>query len=102
MANLTSIIKQYRDLKSKHPDAVLLFRVGDFYKAYEEDADVVGKVCSVNVERKEATHIKVAKFVYHSLDIYLPKLIRAGHRIAICDQLEAPKRGVGTENKNIR
>ena len=84
------IFKQFCDLKKKHPDALLLFRCGDSYKCYEEDAIKAAEIlCLTDIV--EDDKITVASFPYHALDSYLPRLIRAGHRIAICDQLEAPK-----------
>ena len=76
-------------LKAKHPDAVLLFRVGDFYESYEEDAEVVAKELGITLTKKGNT--KMANFPHHALDTYLPKLIQAGKRVALCDQQEDPK-----------
>ncbi len=84
------IFKQFCDLKKKHPDALLLFRCGDSYKCYEEDAIKAAEILRLT-DIVEDDKITVASFPYHALDSYLPRLIRAGHRIAICDQLEAPK-----------
>ncbi|MBR6128885.1 MAG: hypothetical protein IKQ07_04540 [Bacteroidaceae bacterium] len=86
----TPIMKQYHDLKAKHPDALMLFRCGDFYEAYEEDAKVCAKVLNIVLTQSNAG-FEMAGFPYHALDTYLPKLIRAKHRVAICDQLEDPK-----------
>jgi DNA mismatch repair protein MutS len=90
----TPLIKQYFEMKSKHPDAVLLFRVGDFYEAYGQDALDVVEILSIVLTRKSngpAGPIEMAGFPHHALDTYLPKLVRAGRRVAICDQLEDPK-----------
>ena len=84
------IFKQFCDLKKKHPDALLLFRCGDSYKCYEEDAIKAAEILRLT-DIVEEDKITVASFPYHALDTYLPRLIRAGHRIAICDQLETPK-----------
>jgi len=84
------IFKQFCELKKKHPEALLLFRTGDFYECYQEDAVTAAAVLALTYI-KDDDDIMVAAFPYHALDTYLPKLIRAGHRIAICDQLEAPK-----------
>ncbi len=84
------IFKQFCDLKKNHPDALLLFRCGDSYKCYEEDAIKAAEILRLT-DIVEEDKITVASFPYHALDSYLPRLIRAGHRIAICDQLEAPK-----------
>lgn len=78
-------------MKEKHPDAVLLFRVGDFYECYEEDAITASAVLALTTIKNTDDDITVAGFPHHALDTYLPKLIRAGLRVAICDQLEAPK-----------
>ena len=81
--------KQFDEMKAKHPDTVLLFRVGDFYESYEEDAEIVAKELGITLTKKGNT--KMAGFPHHSLDNYLPKLVRAGKRVAMCDQLEDPK-----------
>ena len=91
---LTPMMKQFLDLKAKHPDAVLLFRCGDFYETYSTDAVIASEILGITLTKrangKEKT-IEMAGFPYHALDTYLPKLIRAGKRVAICDQLEDPK-----------
>ena len=87
--DLSPMMKQFQELKAKHPGATILFRCGDFYEAYQEDAEVVSKTLGITLANKE--DIKVAGFPFHSLDTYLPRLIRAGLRVAICDQLENPK-----------
>lgn len=91
---LTPMMKQFLDLKAKHPDAVMLFRCGDFYETYSTDAIVASEILGITLTKrangKEKT-IEMAGFPYHALDTYLPKLIRAGKRVAICDQLEDPK-----------
>ena len=88
---MTAIEKQFHDLKAKHPDAVLLFRCGDFYECREEDAEKVSKILGIILSRHTASQQLFCGFPYHALDTYLPKLIRAGLRVAICDQLEDPK-----------
>lgn len=92
---LTPMMKQFRDLKAKHPDALLLFRCGDFYETYLDDAVTAAQVLGITLTRrnnnKPGTAIEMAGFPYHALDTYLPRLIRAGFRVAICDQLEDPK-----------
>ena len=91
---LTPMMKQFLDLKAKHPDAVMLFRCGDFYETYSTDAVVASEILGITLTKrangKDKT-IEMAGFPYHALDTYLPKLIRAGKRVAICDQLEDPK-----------
>lgn len=81
--------KQFEQMKAKYHDTVLLFRVGDFYESYEEDAEIVAKELGITLTKKGNT--KMAGFPHHSLDNYLPKLVRAGKRVAMCDQLEDPK-----------
>lgn len=89
----TSIQKQFEELKSKHPDAILLFRCGDFYEAMNEDAKPVADTLGITLTvRKDG--MKIAGFPYHALDTYLPKLIRSGHRVAICDELEDNKHSI--------
>lgn len=88
---LSPMMKQFHNLKGKHKEAVLLFRCGDFYETYEEDAEVCARVLGITLTKSVKTGTKMAGFPYHALDTYLPKLIRAGHRVAICDQLEDPK-----------
>ena len=86
---MANVLKTYRDLKSKHPDALLLFRCGDFYETYEQDAKVVSEVLGITLTFRDlGEHIDMAGFPHHALDTYLPKIIRAGHRVAICDMPE--------------
>src|SRR5688572_17580698 len=90
----TPLMKQYNAIKAKYPDALLLFRVGDFYETFGEDAVKTANILGIVLTKKangSATYIELAGFPYHSLDSYLPKLVRAGQRVAICDQLEDPK-----------
>jgi len=90
----TPLMKQYFSIKAKYPDAVLLFRVGDFYETFGEDAVRTSKILGIVLTRRangSATFVELAGFPYHSLDSYLPKLVRSGLRVAICDQLEDPK-----------
>ena len=95
MADITPMMKQFFDLKAKHPDAILLFRCGDFYETYAEDAveaaDILGITLTKRNNGRENESTAMAVFPYHALDTYLPKLVRAGRRVAICDQLEDPK-----------
>ena len=87
-------MKQYFELKEKHPDAVMLFRCGDFYETYSEDAITAANILGITLTKRangQAKHVEMAGFPFHALDTYLPKLIRAGKRVAICDQLEDPK-----------
>jgi len=90
----TPLMQQYNSIKAKYPDAMLLFRVGDFYETFGEDAIKASKILGIVLTRRangSATFIELAGFPHHSLDTYLPKLVRAGQRVAICDQLEDPK-----------
>lgn len=86
----TPMMKQYREIKANHPERLLLFRCGDFYEAYEEDAEKCAKVLGITLTNNKAGY-KMAGFPHHALDSYLPKLIRANYKVAICDQLEDPK-----------
>lgn len=94
---LSPVLKHFYDLKAKHPDALLLFRTGDFYETYSKDAETASKILGITLTKssktqdKEGKPLALAGFPYHALDSYLPKLIRAGQRVAICDQIEAPK-----------
>ena len=90
----TPLMKQYFEIKSKHPDAILLFRVGDFYETFSEDAVAASEILGITLTRRAngaAQFVELAGFPHHALDTYLPKLVRAGRRVAICDQLEDPK-----------
>ncbi|WP_321439130.1 DNA mismatch repair protein MutS [uncultured Bacteroides sp.] len=97
MANdivLTPMMKQFLDLKAKHPDAVMLFRCGDFYETYSTDAVIASEILGITLTKRangQGKSVEMAGFPHHALDTYLPKLIRAGKRVAICDQLEDPK-----------
>lgn len=91
---LTPMMKQFLDLKAKHPDAVMLFRCGDFYETYSTDAIIAAEILGITLTKRangKGKTIEMAGFPHHALDTYLPKLIRAGKRVAICDQLEDPK-----------
>ena len=90
----TPLMKQYYNVKAKHPDAILLFRVGDFYETFGEDAIKASEILGITLTRRangSASFVELAGFPYHALDTYLPKLVRAGQRVAICEQLEDPK-----------
>lgn len=90
----TPMMKQYIEIKTKHPDAILLFRVGDFYETFSDDAIVAAEILGITLTRRAngtAQFVELAGFPHHALDTYLPKLVRAGKRVAICDQLEDPK-----------
>lgn len=100
----TPLMKQYNAIKAKHPGALLLFRVGDFYETFGEDAVKASKVLDIVLTKRangSASHIELAGFPHHSLDNYLPKLVRAGNRVAICDQLEDPKSVKGIVKRGV-
>lgn len=97
-------MKQYNAIKAKHPGALLLFRVGDFYETFGEDAISASKILDIVLTKRangSASHIELAGFPHHSLDTYLPKLVRAGNRVAICDQLEDPKTVKGIVKRGV-
>lgn len=90
----TPLMTQYAEMKKKHPDAILLFRVGDFYETFSEDAVAASEILGITLTRRangKAAYVELAGFPHHALDTYLPKLVRAGKRVAICEQLEDPK-----------
>ena len=90
----TPLMSQYVEMKKKHPDAVLLFRVGDFYETFSDDAITASEILGITLTRRangKAAYVELAGFPHHALDSYLPKLVRAGKRVAICEQLEDPK-----------
>ncbi|MCM1475895.1 MAG: DNA mismatch repair protein MutS [Muribaculaceae bacterium] len=90
----TPLMKQYIEMKKKHPDAILLFRVGDFYETFSDDAIAASEILGITLTRRangKAASVELAGFPHHALDSYLPKLVRAGRRVAICEQLEDPK-----------
>lgn len=98
------LLKQYRDMKKKHPDAILMFRVGDFYEIFGKDAVQASEVLGITLTRRQSgidSRIELAGFPHHALDTYLPKLVRAGHRVAICEQLEDPKLKRTTQQKVV-
>lgn len=100
----TPLMKQYNAIKAKHPGALLLFRVGDFYETFGEDAVRASKTLDIVLTKRangSASHIELAGFPHHSLDTYLPKLVRAGNRVAICDQLEDPKSVKGIVKRGV-
>ena len=88
-ATETPLMKQYYEVKHKHPDAILLFRVGDFYETFGDDAVVASKILGITLTQRAGAPL--AGVPYHAIDTYLPRLVRAGQRVAICEQLEDPK-----------
>ncbi len=100
----TPLMKQYNAIKAQYPGALLLFRVGDFYETFCEDAIIASKVLDIVLTKRangSASHIELAGFPHHALDAYLPRLVRAGHRVAICDQLEDPKSVKGIVKRGV-
>ena len=100
----TPLMQQYQEMKKKHPDAVLLFRVGDFYEIFGKDAVVASEILGITLTRRQTgidSRIELAGFPHHALDTYLPKLVRAGKRVAICEQLEDPKLKKTTKQKVV-
>src|SRR5882757_7514392 len=100
----TPLMKQYNVIKAKYPGALLLFRVGDFYETFGQDAVEASKVLDIVLTKRgngSASETELAGFPHHALDTYLPKLVRAGHRVAICDQLEDPKTVKGIVKRGV-
>jgi DNA mismatch repair protein MutS len=99
----TPLMKQYKAIKVKYPGALLLFRVGDFYETFGEDAITASRILNITLTKRAngaASEVALAGFPFHALDTYLPKLVRAGQRVAICDQLEDPKAGYSKKRCN--
>src|SRR3990170_8638878 len=100
----TPLMKQYNAIKARYPGALLLFRVGDFYETFGQDAISASKVLDIVLTKRgngSSSEIELAGFPHHALDTYLPKLVRAGHRVAICDQLEDPKMVKGIVKRGV-
>lgn len=100
----TPLMKQHKDIKAKYPDAILLFRVGDFYETFGEDAHIASRVLGITLTKRSngsASSVDLAGFPHHSLDTYLHKLVKAGYRVAICDQLEDPKLTKGIVKRGV-
>ena len=100
----TPLMKQYYSIKAVHPDAILLFRVGDFYETFGEDAIRASGILGITLTRRAngaASYVELAGFPYHAIDTYLPKLVRAGERVAICEQLEDPKLVKGLVKRGV-
>lgn len=95
-------IKQFQDFKAKHPDALFLFRCGDCYESYGEDAEKAAKALGLTVTKDSKDGTRMAGFPFHAIDTYLPKLIRAGHRVAICDPLEDPKQNKQLAKQTVK
>ncbi len=100
----TPLMQQHRAIKQRYPDAVLLFRVGDFYETFGEDAVIASQVLGITLTKRNngaAFSSELAGFPHHALDTYLHKLVRAGYRVAICDQLEDPKAAKGIVKRGV-
>src|SRR5512139_1578651 len=90
----TPLMRQYSQVKAKYPDTILLFRMGDFFETFEEDAKVASRVLGITLTRRgngAAGEVPLAGFPHHALDAYLPKLVKAGYRVAVCEQMEDPR-----------
>lgn len=104
MQNETPLMRQYRKIKEKYPETVLLFRMGDFFETFEDDAVIASKVLGITLTRRSngaASEVPLAGFPHHAIDNYLPKLVRAGYRVAICEQLEDPKFAKGIVKRDV-
>jgi DNA mismatch repair protein MutS len=100
----TPLMRQYRQIKQQYPDTIVLFRLGDFYETFEEDAAITARVCGIALTRRNngaAGDVPMAGFPYHQLDTYLPRLVRAGYRVAVCEQLEDPKFARGIVRRGV-
>jgi DNA mismatch repair protein MutS len=100
----TPMMQQHRAIKQKYPDAILLFRVGDFYETFGEDAIIASKVLGITLTKRNngaASSSDLAGFPHHALETYLHKLVKAGYRVAICDQLEDPKAAKGIVKRGV-
>ncbi len=100
----TPMMQQHNAIKAKYPDAILLFRVGDFYETFGGDAIIASKVLGITLTKRNngsASENELAGFPYHALDTYLHKLVKAGYRVAICDQLEDPKAAKGIVKRGV-
>ena len=100
----TPLMRQYHQIKEKYPDTILLFRLGDFYETFEEDAGITAKVCGITLTKRgngAEEDTPLAGFPHHQLDNYIPKLVRAGYRVAVCEQLEDPKMARGIVKRDV-
>src|SRR5574339_624988 len=100
----TPLMKQHAAIKSKYPDAILLFRVGDFYETFGQDAIIASRILGITLTKRNngaAASAELAGFPHHALDTYLHKLVKAGYRVAICDQLEDPKLAKGMVKRGV-
>ncbi len=100
----TPLMAQYFKIKEANPDTILLFRVGDFFETFEEDAKTASKVLGITLTKRAngaASHVALAGFPHHAIDTYLPKLVRAGYRVAVCEQMENPKFAKGIVKREV-
>ncbi len=100
----TPLMAQYFKIKEANPDTILLFRVGDFFETFEEDAKTASKVLGITLTKRAngaASHVALAGFPHHAIDTYLPKLVRAGYRVAVCEQTENPKFAKGIVKREV-
>lgn len=100
----TPLIKQYLQIKSKYPDYILLYRIGDFYETFFEDAEITSKVCNIILTKRNngaAGDVPLAGFPFHQLDNYLPKIVNAGYKVAVCEQVEDPKKAKGIVRREV-
>src|SRR5437867_1164627 len=100
----TPLMKQYARMKAKYPETILLFRLGDFYETFEEDAKITAKILGITLTKRgngSAGDIPLAGFPHHALETYMPKLLKAGYRVAVCEQLEDPKFAKGIVKRDV-
>ncbi|MFN5876580.1 MAG: DNA mismatch repair protein MutS, partial [Ignavibacteria bacterium] len=100
----TPLMRQYNQIKERHPDTVLLFRLGDFYETFGDDAVIAARSCGITLTKRNngsAGEMPLAGFPHHQLDNYLPKLVAAGYRVAVCEQLEDPKTAKGIVKRDV-
>jgi DNA mismatch repair protein MutS len=100
----TPLMRQYQQVKAKYPDTILLFRMGDFFETFEEDARTTSRVLGITLTRRgngAAGEVPLAGFPHHALETYLPKLLKAGYRVAVCEQLEDPKDAKGIVKRDV-
>ena len=100
----TPLMRQYLEVKSQHPESIVLFRMGDFFETFNEDAKITAKILGIVLTKRAngaASDVPLAGFPHHVLDNYLPKLVNAGHRVAICEQVEDPKLAKGIVRREV-
>lgn len=102
--SVTPLMAQYAKIKENYPDTILLFRMGDFFETFEEDAKTASKVLGITLTKRAngaAGEVPLAGFPHHAIDTYLPKLVRAGYRVAVCEQMENPKFAKGIVKREV-